>query len=384
MAEVRLENVSKIYHGKTIVIPKIDLRIPANQLTVFVGPSGCGKSTLLKLIAGLEEVSGGKIIINNKDVTHLAPSKRGIAMVFQSYALYPHMTVFENMAFALKIAGASKEHIRERVEEVAKILQLTQLLDRKPRQLSGGQRQRVAIGRALVRKPDVFLLDEPLSNLDAALRVDMRIEIAKIRMALNATMVYVTHDQVEAMTLADNIVVLRGGVIEQMGPPLDIYHKPQNRFVAGFLGSPSMNFIESKVVSAQHSEVQLHGPGFLRDFTASVKTNSLSPGENVVLGIRPENIHIVDSATNADFIFTALVEEQLGDHALIYGNIGSSRCVLKVDPDFSVKSGSKLHVKIDRQHYHVFDSKDQSVVDYATRSQSAAIVKLQPEGEKHV
>jgi len=381
MAEVVLENVSKVYNGKNTIIPNINLRLPANQLTVFVGPSGCGKSTLLKLIAGLEEVSGGTIKIKGKDVTHSAPSRRGIAMVFQSYALYPHMTVYENMEFALKIAGSSKERIKTRVSEVAQILQLTPLLDRKPRQLSGGQRQRVAIGRALVREPDVFLLDEPLSNLDAALRVEMRIEIAKIRLHLNATMVYVTHDQVEAMTLADNIVVLRGGVIEQMGPPLDIYHKPANRFVAGFLGSPSMNFIEAQVAQINGSRASFKGEGFIRDYSATVRPDSLKNNENTYIGIRPEHLDVVDSAQAADFTFTALVQEHLGDHGLIYGLIGNSKCVLKVKPMFRVKTADQIFVKIDIQHYHVFDSKEQSVVDYTTRNVSSA--KSEEPCQKH-
>jgi multiple sugar transport system ATP-binding protein len=274
-SEVLLENVRKVYSGNTIVVPDANLRLPKNTLTVFVGPSGCGKSTLLKLIAGLEEVTDGKIFIGEKDVTHAPPAQRGIAMVFQSYALYPHMSVFENMAFALKIAKSSKEEIRERVESVAEILQLKPLLNRKPRQLSGGQRQRVAIGRALVRKPEVFLLDEPLSNLDASLRVEMRIEIAKIRKHLNATMVYVTHDQVEAMTLADNIVVLRAGIIEQMGPPLEIYHRPVNKFVAGFMGSPSMNFISCAVEEATGTSSLLHGDSFSKAFSAQTKQSLL-------------------------------------------------------------------------------------------------------------
>lgn len=366
MADVVLKNVSKVYNGKTTVIPQIDLKLPANQLTVFVGPSGCGKSTLLKLIAGLEEVSGGSIFINNKDVTHLAPSKRGIAMVFQSYALYPHMSVYENMAFALKIAGSKKDQIKERVEEVAKILQLTPLLERKPRQLSGGQRQRVAIGRALVRNPDVFLLDEPLSNLDASLRVEMRIEIARIRNHLNATMAYVTHDQVEAMTLADNIVVLRGGVIEQMGPPLEIYHKPKNKFVAGFLGSPAMNFIECSV-DTYHSDKDvskaiLQGADFVRPFSVDSLVLPLKAKENVLFGVRPEHLHIVKDSEAADFQFHNLIQEHLGDHSLLYGKIGQSKCVLKVDPNFKAKTGDHFYVKADPSHYHVFNQAEQNAL----------------------
>jgi len=363
MSEVIFENVTKIYNGKNTIIPQINLRLPANELTVFVGPSGCGKSTLLKLIAGLEDTTSGKIKIGDRDVTFAPPAKRGIAMVFQSYALYPHMTVFENMAFALKIAKSSKEEIRKRVEEVASILQLTSLLDRKPRQLSGGQRQRVAIGRALVRKPDVFLLDEPLSNLDAALRVDMRIEIAKIRQSLNATMVYVTHDQVEAMTLADNIVVLRGGVVEQMGPPLEIYHKPLNKFVAGFLGSPSMNFIEASVKSTDGENATLEGTGFTKPLAVKIKAGSLKTGDKATLGIRPEHIDL--STSEGDLDFVASVQEQLGDHSLIYGNVGNSKCTIKTTPTQDFKVGARMLLKVQNKEIHVFDSKEQNVVLFA-------------------
>jgi ABC-type sugar transport system ATPase subunit len=370
MSEVVFENVTKVYSGKTVVIPGVKLRLPANELTVFVGPSGCGKSTLLKLIAGLEDVTQGKILIGNRDVTYAPPAKRGIAMVFQSYALYPHMTVFENMAFALKISKASKQEIRKRVEEVAAILQLDPLLDRKPRQLSGGQRQRVAIGRALVRKPEVFLLDEPLSNLDAALRVDMRMEIAKIRNTLNATMVYVTHDQVEAMTLADNIVVLRQGVVEQMGPPLEIYHKPVNRFVAGFLGSPSMNFIEARVKGLTGEDAVLEGEGLLQGVRVKVEAGSIHVGEKVLVGIRPEHLHAVQgaSAIEGDFAFVVTAVEQLGDHALVYGRVGSSKCVVKTSPDKNYEAGSKLTLKIQPPEIHVFDSKERNVVLFDKRA----------------
>lgn len=352
-AEVKLTNVRKVYGKDTVIIPNINLTLPKNELTVFVGPSGCGKSTLLKLIAGLEEVTDGKIEIGDDDVTHTAPGKRGIAMVFQSYALYPHMTVAENMAFALKIAGVPTAERHSKVQEVAKILQLENLLDRKPRQLSGGQRQRVAIGRALVRNPKVFLLDEPLSNLDAALRVDMRIEIAKIRQMLNASMVYVTHDQVEAMTLADNIVVLRNGVVEQMGPPLEIYHKPQNRFVAGFLGSPSMNFIAAKVEEVKDSShIILNGPGFATAFEARVQADSLKVGDSVELGIRPEHMSTEESL----FEFKSTVVEHLGDHSLLYGKVGDSSCILKTGPDPDLDAQQSLKIGISHEHYHVFNS----------------------------
>ena len=366
-AEVRLQNVSKIYNKNTVVVPGMDLVIPKDELTVFVGPSGCGKSSLLKLIAGLEEVSGGKIFIDSKDVTHESPSKRGIAMVFQSYALYPHMTVYENMEFALKISKMSKEEIDRKITEVSKILKLDDYLERKPRQLSGGQRQRVAIGRALVRNPDVFLLDEPLSNLDAALRVDMRIEIAKIRQHLSATMVYVTHDQVEAMTLADNIVVLRSGVVEQMGPPLDIYSKPQNKFVAGFLGSPSMNFIELKVDDSKEDSSTFSGDGMISKFSLKTKKGSLNSQETVHLGIRPEHIDVSKSLETAEFKFQTYAIEHLGDHSLLYGHVGKSDCVLKVDPYTAFSEGEVLGITIQKDHYHIFNSEEQNVADLSAR-----------------
>ncbi|MGD2002308.1 MAG: ATP-binding cassette domain-containing protein, partial [Paracoccaceae bacterium] len=253
MAQVELRNVEKTF-GKTRVIRDVDLSIDKGEFVVFVGPSGCGKSTLLRLIAGLESLTSGEIIIADRPVMDLPPSERGIAMVFQSYALYPHMSVFHNMAFSLSLQGIAKAEIQERVEAAAKILQMEHLLDRRPAALSGGQRQRVAIGRAIVRNPDVFLFDEPLSNLDAALRHDTRVEIAKLHKQLGATTIYVTHDQVEAMTLADKIVVLKDGEIMQVGSPMDLFNFPDNEFVAGFLGSPKMNFFDGELTDASTSK----------------------------------------------------------------------------------------------------------------------------------
>src|SRR5215475_7361662 len=255
-----LKDVRKAF-GDTVIIPSIDLEIEAGQFVVFVGPSGCGKSTLLRLIAGLEDATAGRIDIDGNDVTHLPPAKRGLSMVFQSYALYPHMSVRGNIGFGLKMAGMPKDQIRQKVEKAAAVLNLTSYLDRKPRQLSGGQRQRVAIGRAIVREPKAFLFDEPLSNLDAALRVQMRLEIAQLHESLTTTMVYVTHDQVEAMTLADKIVVLNSGLIEQVGSPLELYHHPVNLFVAGFIGSPKMNFFGTEVMAAGPAGVRVALPG---------------------------------------------------------------------------------------------------------------------------
>ena len=309
MSSVTLNKVIKKF-GETQVIHGVDLDIKDGELCVFVGPSGCGKSTLLRMIAGLEQTSGGQIAIGERDVTTADPADRGVAMVFQSYALYPHMTVAENMGFGLKMNGVPKAVIREKVFEAARILKLEEYLDRRPKALSGGQRQRVAIGRAIVRGPEVFLFDEPLSNLDAALRVQTRIEIARLHERLGTTMIYVTHDQVEAMTLADKIVVLRSGKIEQIGAPIDLYENPCNMFVAGFIGSPSMNFFSAKELT-------------------ELGVNKLSPGADI-LGIRPEHLSVVD-ASNAFLSARPDFVENLGEYALIY-------CKTEAGQDFIVKS----------------------------------------------
>ncbi len=284
MTGVTLNGAIKRY-GQTQVIHGIDLEIEDGEFCVFVGPSGCGKSTLLRMIAGLEETTEGQINIGSRDVTHMDPAKRGVAMVFQTYALYPHMSVAENMGFGLRMNGVSKTEIDKKVHEASEILKLDQYLKRKPKALSGGQRQRVAIGRAIVRGPEVFLFDEPLSNLDAELRVEMRVEIARLHNEIGATMIYVTHDQVEAMTMADKIVVLRDGRIEQVGAPMDLYRDPDNRFVAGFIGSPAMNFLECDVVDGQVSHPALNQS---IPVTASVPSGA----DKVTLGIRPEHIQI--------------------------------------------------------------------------------------------
>jgi multiple sugar transport system ATP-binding protein len=357
MAEVILKNVCKEYGRGVRILESINLQIPTNKLTVFVGPSGCGKSTLLKLIAGLEDISGGNVLIDGQDVTGHSPSQRGIAMVFQSYALYPHMSVYENMAFAMKIAKASQATIEKRVNEVAKILKLDPLLQRKPRQLSGGQRQRVAIGRALVREPKVFLLDEPLSNLDAALRVDMRLEIAKIRRTLGATMIYVTHDQVEAMTLADQIVVLNAGRIEQVGAPLEIYHKPVNRFVAGFLGSPAMNFLKVKLTDysaeKQEAKVAIEGQSGELKVKACIP-DTVGRGAELTLGIRPEHLEANRDLQAGPVEGIMDVLENLGDHSVLYTEIAGGPCVVKITSDFNFSRGDKVSILPKLEHAHLF------------------------------
>lgn len=295
MAQVELKNVNKSF-GPVYVIKDVDLEINKGEFVVFVGPSGCGKSTLLRLIAGLETLTSGEIVIADRPVMDLPPSERGIAMVFQSYALYPHMTVFHNMAFSLSLQGLPKSQIQERVEVAAKILQMEHLLERRPAALSGGQRQRVAIGRAIVRNPEVFLFDEPLSNLDAALRHDTRVEIAKLHNQLGATTIYVTHDQVEAMTLADKIVVLKDGVVMQVGAPMDLFNDPGNEFVASFLGSPKMNFFGGKLTGLSESgeTAGFEGVGISVDAVRLVSSNKKA-GDEARLGIRPQHLRLDDS-----------------------------------------------------------------------------------------
>ncbi|SMY09996.1 ABC transporter ATP-binding protein [Flavimaricola marinus] len=310
--ELTLISVTKSFGGHD-VIRGIDLTIEKGELVVFVGPSGCGKSTLLRMIAGLENVTSGEVTIAGKTVTDEEPYDRGIAMVFQSYALYPHMTVAENMGFALRLQRIPKEERRKAVEKAARILQIEPLLDRKPAQLSGGQRQRVAIGRAIVREPRVFLFDEPLSNLDAELRVQTRIEIARLHQSLGATMIYVTHDQTEAMTLADRIVVLRAGKVEQVGRPTDLYDDPDNTFVAGFIGSPRMNVLPGQVIA--EDRVKLAGV----EIAMSGLSEKLAPGEDIQIGIRPE--HFMEG-TGPRVDLTIEVVEQLGSTAFIHGSLG--------------------------------------------------------------
>ena len=316
MGAVELQGVRKLF-GQMEVIKGIDLTVADRELVVFVGPSGCGKSTLLRMIAGLENVDYGSVLIAGKDVTELAPANRGVAMVFQNYALYPHMTAFENMAYGLRRAGLPNADVQKRVRETAELLQITPLLDRRPKAMSGGQRQRVAIGRAIVRNPQVFLFDEPLSNLDANLRVEMRGQIARLHKALQATMIFVTHDQVEAMTLADRIVVLNAGQVEQSGTPLDLYANPVNRFVAGFLGSPRMNFIAAQVQSVDGATVQLTAQG-LTAVTMSGITPGLKPGDAVTLGLRPEHLTLGDAPVQIPA--NLRLYEHLGRDTVLYAD----------------------------------------------------------------
>ena len=317
MATLELANICKSF-GETQVLTDINLAIRDKEFVVFVGPSGCGKSTLLRIIAGLEEASEGGVLIDDADVSDMAPVDRGISMVFQSYALYPHLSVFENIAFPLRVQKMPDADLKARVQEAARILQLEERLQFKPGALSGGQRQRVAIGRSIVRNPKIFLFDEPLSNLDAALRGDMRVELARLHKELDATMVYVTHDQVEAMTMADRIVVLSDGKVEQFGTPMELYHHPQTRFVAGFIGHPNMNFVTSTVISASADTVEIEVPGGAR-ITLPVAGDSLSVGETVSLGIRPEAVSTQDGV--GVFSVRTDVVERLGGVSITYGNL---------------------------------------------------------------
>jgi multiple sugar transport system ATP-binding protein len=356
MAYVKIESLVKKF-GDVEVIRNVSLAIEQEEFTVFVGPSGCGKTTLLRLIAGLEEVDAGSIHIDGERVDQLPPAQRGIAMVFQNYALYPHMSVYDNMSFGLRISKFARDVIQKRVEGGAGILQIAELLDRKPRALSGGQRQRVAIGRAIVREPKVFLFDEPLSNLDAKLRVQMRVELTGLQRALKATMIYVTHDQVEAMTMADKIVVLNKGVIEQVGRPLDLYHHPRNQFVAGFIGSPSMNFLAGKVVRASESgiEVELNGgPRTMVRCSPAAKAAGSLEGAPVTLGVRPE---ILDPAGNGDSRISGKVHnvERLGGDTFFYltGPDGTGITV-HAPGDMVVAHGDAVTVGFNGDRCHLF------------------------------
>ena len=346
MSGVELSNVIKKY-GETQVIHGVDLTIEDGEFCVFVGPSGCGKSTLLRMVAGLEETTGGQISIGTRDVTDADPSDRGVAMVFQTYALYPHMSVEENMGFGLRMNGVPKAEIKKKVSEASEILQLDQYLKRKPKALSGGQLQRVAIGRAIVRGPEVFLFDEPLSNLDAELRVDMRVEIARLHKEIGATMIYVTHDQVEAMTLADKIVVLRAGYIEQVGAPMDLFRDPDNKFVAGFIGSPSMNFLNGVVEGGKVRVPALEDEIF--------ETSVALPGEgkSVIVGLRPQHLSVAEAKSS----ITVDISEQLGGVSYEYlVTQTGERVVVESKEEEVLKSGASVKVSYQAEKVMFFDA----------------------------
>ncbi|PLP97336.1 sn-glycerol-3-phosphate import ATP-binding protein UgpC [Cupriavidus pauculus] len=364
MAKLSLRNVQKTYAGGTQVVHGIDMEIADGEFIVIVGPSGCGKSTLLRMVAGLETITGGEVHIGNKVVNDLEPAERDIAMVFQNYALYPHMSVYDNMAYGLKIRGMAKAEIEQRVKHAAGILELAPLLERKPRALSGGQRQRVAMGRAIVREPAVFLFDEPLSNLDAKLRVQMRLELKDLHRRLKTTSLYVTHDQVEAMTLADRMMVLNGGRIEQIGTPLEVYSRPASTFVASFIGSPPMNLVPvarngagqgTNGGEAQMRVVQKEG------HTGTATLGHLPMGlhlpEQALMGLRPE--HIEPCATHEAIAEVDVrVVEALGADSFAYGTLGGQSIVVRLDSHMPVRAGDKLPITASADHLHFFDMQD--------------------------
>lgn len=353
MAGVVLENIRKSY-GNVDVIKGVDLEIIDGEFTVFVGPSGCGKSTLLRMIAGLEDISAGDMSIGEKRVNELPPKDRSVAMVFQSYAIFPHMTVRENIGFGLTIAKTPKAEKDSKVQEAARILQMEHLLDRRPSQLSGGQRQRVAIGRAITRKPEVFLFDEPLSNLDAALRMDMRMEIGKLHQQLGATMIYVTHDQVEAMTLADKIVVLKDGEVMQAGAPMDLYHHPKNLFVAGFLGAPSMNFSIVDIVKIDGEHITVKSDAIAQT-VVNAQGRSFAIGDKATLGLRPQYLSIVD-ASAASMTGTVVLTERLGSETVLNIRLtDGSTMIAAIADDQIFDKGQSVGLAFDAAKAHLFD-----------------------------
>lgn len=358
MASVTLEKIRKVYEGNVIAVDDVSINIHDKEFIVLVGPSGCGKSTTLRMIAGLEDISEGTLSIDGKTMNTVAPKDRDIAMVFQNYALYPHMTVYENMAFGLKLRKLPKTEIETRVKEAAKILSIEKYLDRKPKALSGGQRQRVAVGRAIVRKPKVFLFDEPLSNLDAKMRVQMRTEISKLHKQLEATIIYVTHDQTEAMTMGDRIVVMKDGIVQQIDSPLNLYNKPANKFVAGFIGSPAMNFIEGTISGSNTLLFTTMDASVSLTIPAQFKT-SLQPltGKKVWLGIRPENISIgksIDAGVNG----LIDVVEPMGNETFVYFKCGDTQLISRQSTQQIPNAGQKIDFTfaIDKVHFFDFTS----------------------------
>ena len=367
MAGLSLKNICKVYPNGYEAVKDFNLEIADQEFIIFVGPSGCGKSTTLRMIAGLEDISSGELRIGDRLINDVEPKDRDIAMVFQSYALYPHMTVYENMAFGLKLRKVPKDEIDKMVKEAAKILDLTPLLDRKPKALSGGQRQRVAMGRAIVRNPKVFLMDEPLSNLDAKLRVQMRVEIAKLHQRLGTTIIYVTHDQTEAMTLGTRIVVMKDGVVQQVDTPQNLYDKPQNLFVAGFMGSPQMNFLDG-VVSINGENVTINCAGVdipLPPAKAKKLIEGGYDGKTVTFGIRPEDVYdsemFIETA-KASFEATVKVYELLGAEVYLYFELDEFPITARVDPRTTARPGDTIKVAFDVEKIHVFDKETEQVI----------------------
>lgn len=361
MAEVNLRQVVKRF-GELEVVHGIDLDIPDTEFLVLVGPSGCGKSTLLRMVAGLEDVTSGEIVIDGAVVNELAPKNRNIAMVFQDYALYPHLNVYRNMSFALEVQGQPKETIRARVEHAAGILDIAHLFERKPAQLSGGQRQRVAMGRAMVRDPKVFLFDEPLSNLDAKLRADMRTEIKKLHQEVRTTVIYVTHDQVEAMTLAERIVVMRSGHVEQIGTPDEVYNHPLTLFVAGFIGAPRMNQIPCRLAPDGSPAIDIQGGPRLPLLQARVDRLA-RPDMPLVLGLRPEAFALADAVGNGAFTVTIRFVEPLGSDTLVFFSLGGSEIIARLPPLPHLREGTSIDLTVDPAKMHLFDAESERLIE---------------------
>ncbi len=366
MAGVRLNNISKVYDGGVVAVKDVNLDVADKEFVVLVGPSGCGKTTTLRMIAGLEEISGGELYIENQLVNDVAPKDRDIAMVFQNYALYPHMTVYENMAFGLKLRKYSKPEIDSRVKEAAQILGITEYLERKPKALSGGQRQRVALGRAIVRKPKVFLFDEPLSNLDAKMRVQMRAEISKLHQRLGATMIYVTHDQVEGMTMGDRIVVMKNGIVQQIDTPLNLYNNPVNKFVAGFIGSPAMNFFEGQVRRQGKLYFNEVNGGIKLEIPESLESKLSSfVGKNLYLGVRPENISIREyhrGELDATASLRVDISEPMGNEVYLYFNSPTTQIVARVTAPVDPKPGTELEMYFDTNKAKFFNKENENSI----------------------
>ena len=364
MATVELKNINKIYDNNVQAVFDFNLKIKDREFIVFVGPSGCGKSTTLRMVAGLEEITSGQLLIDDEVMNDVAPKDRNIAMVFQSYALYPHMTVYDNMAFGLKLRKIPKDEIDRRVKDAARILGLEQYLDRKPKALSGGQRQRVALGRAIVRDAKVFLMDEPLSNLDAKLRVAMRSEIIKLHERLATTTIYVTHDQTEAMTMASRIVVMKDGVIQQIGTPKEIYDNPKTVFVGGFIGSPAMNFIKGKVANGYFVADNLKFR--IPDAKFNVLKQKGYDNKEIIFGIRPEDIHdepiVADTYVEAKYKAEIEVAELLGHESILYTNLAGQQLIAKVDARSDIHMGDKIELALDMNKCHFFDVNSEEAI----------------------
>lgn len=366
MAEVILRNLTKSYEGNKFAVKDVNIDVKDKEFVVLVGPSGCGKTTTLRMIAGLEEITSGDLFIDGVRVNDVSPKDRDIAMVFQNYALYPHMTVYENMAFGLKLRKYPKEEIKKRVYDAAKILGLEEYLNRKPKALSGGQRQRVAVGRAIVRHPKVFLFDEPLSNLDAKLRVQMRTEISKLHQSLGATMIYVTHDQTEAMTMGDRIVVMKDGIIQQIDTPLNLYNHPENKFVAGFIGSPSMNFILGKLYDDNGLRFTSIGNelNFRLDDSLLKKLNSFV-GKSIWIGIRPEDIYdskLFNGINKAEIEVILEVVEPMGNEIFLYFYIDSTQCIARIPAREKPEAKSKINLSLNLDKLHFFDAETEKSI----------------------